>query len=75
MFCLAGWLLLIQDASVSAYAERAGLVEIERWALAETWKSTTGRARQESAIRYATVLAEAFLSRPCLLYTSPSPRD
>lgn len=64
MFCLAGWLLLIQDASVSAYAERAGLVEIERWALAETWKSTTGRARQESAIRYATVLAEAFLSQP-----------
>ncbi len=64
MFCLAGWLFLIQDASVSAYAERAGLVEIERWALAEAWKSTTGRARQESAIRYATVLAEAFLSQP-----------
>ena len=63
MFCLA-WLLMMQDVSVSAYAERAGLIEIERWALAETWRSTTGREREESAVRYATVLAEAFLSEP-----------
>ncbi|MBL22224.1 MAG: hypothetical protein CMJ37_05270 [Phycisphaerae bacterium] len=61
---LLGWLLLIQDPSVSAYAERAGLVEIQRWALAETWRSTTGREREESAVRYATVLSDAFLSQP-----------
>ena len=61
---LVGWLLVMQDASVSAYAERAGLVEIERWALAETWRSTSGREREESAVRYATVLADAFLSQP-----------
>lgn len=54
----------MQDASISAYAERAGLVEIERWALAETWKSASGRDREESAVRYATVLADAFLSQP-----------
>ena len=61
---LVGWLLVMQDASVSAYAERAGLVEIERWALAETWRSTSGREREEAAVRYATVLADAFLSQP-----------
>ena len=61
---LVGWLLLTQDASVSAYAERAGLVEIERWSLAENWRSTSGREREESAVRYATVLADAFLSQP-----------
>ncbi|MEC8855529.1 MAG: hypothetical protein VXX15_07980, partial [Planctomycetota bacterium] len=61
---LVGWLLVMQDASVSAYAERAGLVEIERWALAEVWRYTSGREREESAVRYATVLADAFLSHP-----------
>ena len=61
---LVGWLLVMQDASVSAYAERAGLVEIERWALAETWRSTSGREREEAAVRYVTVLADAFLSQP-----------
>ncbi|MEC8114538.1 MAG: hypothetical protein VX104_01700, partial [Planctomycetota bacterium] len=61
---LVGWLLVVQDASVSAYAERAGLVEIERWALAEVWRYTSGREREESAVRYATVLADAFLSQP-----------
>ncbi len=61
---LIGWLLLMQDVSVSSYAEQAGLVEIERWALAETWRSSSGRKREESAVRYANVLANAFLSQP-----------
>ena len=61
---LLGCLLFVQEASISAYAERAGLVEIERWALAETWRSTSGRDREESAVRYASVLADAFLSQP-----------
>ena len=61
---LVGWLLLMQDASISAYAERAGLVEVERWALAESWNSASGREREESAVRYAMVLADAFLSQP-----------
>ena len=56
--------MLSQELSISAYAERAGLFEIERWALEDAWRSASGRDREEAAIRFATVLADAFLSHP-----------
>ncbi len=62
--CLFACVILPQDLSISAYAERAGLFEIQRWALEDAWRSASGREREESATRFATVLADAFLSHP-----------
>ena len=55
---------LTQESDLSAYAERAGLPEIERWALAEAWKESAGRERERAANRFAGVLANAFLTHP-----------
>ena len=64
MLSLIAIVFLTQGSDLSAYAERAGLPEIERWALAEAWKESTGRERERAANRFAGVLANAFLTHP-----------